>query len=105
MIAFKIKEFALPLIGFGMLFAVSGGAKRQKFIGNSIVGFGLLFVGMQTMENAMSFLRDRQDIFLAFQQSPLLGVLAGNGPYNAGPVQLGHGRSHHRHGFPGASDH
>lgn len=77
LIAFKIQEFALPLIGFGMLFAVFGRSKRQKFIGNCIVGFGLLFVGMQTMENAMFFLRDRQDIFLAFQHHPMLGVLAG----------------------------
>lgn len=76
-IAFKIKEFALPVIGFGMLFAVFGRSKRQKFIGNGIVGFGLLFVGMQTMETAMHFLRDRQDIFLAFRHHPLLGVLAG----------------------------
>ncbi|KUK88410.1 MAG: Na/Pi-cotransporter II-related protein [Synergistales bacterium 58_81] len=77
LIAFKIQEFALPLIGFGMLFAVFGRSKRQKFIGNCIVGFGLLFVGMQTMENATFFLRDRQDIFLAFQHHPMLGVLAG----------------------------
>lgn len=77
LIAFKIQEFALPLIGLGMLFAVFGRSKRQKFIGNCIVGFGLLFVGMQTMENAMFFLRDRQDIFLAFQHHPMLGVLAG----------------------------
>jgi len=77
LIAFNIKEFALPIIGFGMLFAVFGRTKRQKYIGNGIVGFGLLFVGMQTMENSMSFLRDRQDIFLAFQHHPLLGVLAG----------------------------
>lgn len=77
LIAFKIQEFALPLIGFGMLFAVFGRSKRQKFIGNCIVGFGLLFVGMQTMENATFFLRDRQDIFLAFQHHPLLGVMAG----------------------------
>jgi len=77
LIAFKIQEFALPLIGLGMLFAVFGRSKRQKFIGNCIVGFGLLFVGMQTMENATFFLRDRQDIFLAFQHHPMLGVLAG----------------------------
>jgi len=76
-IAFKIKEFALPVIGIGMIFAVFGRTKRQKFIGNGIVGFGLLFVGMQTMENAMHFLRDRQDLFLAFSHHPLLGVLAG----------------------------
>lgn len=76
-IAFKITEFALPIIGVGMLFAVFGRTKRQKFIGNGIVGFGLLFVGMQTMEGAMQFLHDRQDIFLAFSHHPLLGVLAG----------------------------
>ena len=77
LVAFKIGDFALPLIGFGMLFAVFGRSKRQKFIGNGIVGFGLLFLGMVTMGNAMSFLRERQDIYLAFQHHPILGVLAG----------------------------
>ncbi|MFP4482488.1 MAG: Na/Pi cotransporter family protein [Thermovirgaceae bacterium] len=78
-IAFKIKAFALPIIGIGMIFAVFGRTKRQKYIGNCIVGFGLLFIGMQTMEQAMHFLRDRQDIFLAFSHHPILGVLAGTG--------------------------
>ncbi|HPC76231.1 MAG: Na/Pi cotransporter family protein [Thermovirgaceae bacterium] len=77
LVAFKIGDFALPLIGFGMLFAVFGRSKKQKFIGNGIVGFGLLFLGMVTMGNAMSFLRERQDIYLAFQHHPILGVLAG----------------------------
>ncbi|MDK2846258.1 MAG: phosphate:Na+ symporter [Synergistales bacterium] len=78
-IAFKIKAFALPIIGLGMIFAVFGRTKRQKYVGNCIVGFGLLFVGMQTMEEAMYFLRDRQDIFLAFSHHPFLGILAGTG--------------------------
>jgi phosphate:Na+ symporter len=78
-IAFKIKAFALPIIGIGMIFAVFGRTKRQKYIGNCIVGFGLLFIGMQTMEQAMHFLRERQDIFLAFSHHPILGVMAGTG--------------------------
>ncbi|HOC81730.1 MAG TPA: Na/Pi cotransporter family protein, partial [Synergistales bacterium] len=77
LVAFKIGDFALPLIGFGMLFAVFGRSKKQKFIGNGIVGFGLLFLGMLTMGNAMNFLRERQDIYLAFQHHPILGVMAG----------------------------
>lgn len=76
-IAFKINAFALPIVGVGMILAVFGRTKRQKYMGNGIVGFGLLFVGMQTMEQAMFFLRDRQDIFLAFSHHPILGVLAG----------------------------
>jgi len=77
LVAFKIGDFALPLIGLGMLFAVFGRSKRQKFVGNGIVGFGLLFLGMLTMGNAMNFLKERQDIYLAFQHYPILGVLAG----------------------------
>jgi phosphate:Na+ symporter len=76
-IAFKIKNFALPVIGIGMLFAVFGKSKRQKYIGNGLVGFGLLFLGMQTMEGAMDFLQGRKDLFMMFSRNPLLGVLVG----------------------------
>lgn len=79
LIAFKIKHFALPLVGIGMILAVFGRTKKQKYLGNGVVGFALLFLGMIHMEGAMSFLRDRQDIFLAFSNNPLLGVLAGTG--------------------------
>lgn len=77
LIAFKIKHYALPIIAAGMLLSVFGRSKRQKYLGNGMVGFGLLFLGMQHMENAMSFLRDKQQIFLAFSHNPFLGVLAG----------------------------
>ncbi|WP_448807771.1 Na/Pi cotransporter family protein [Aminobacterium mobile] len=76
-IAFKFKSFALPVIGVGMILAVFGKSKRRKYIGNGLVGFGLLFLGMQTMESAMSFLQGRKDLFLLFGRSPLLGVLVG----------------------------
>lgn len=77
LIAFKIKEIALPMIGIGMIFAVFGRSKKQKYIGNGLVGFSLLFLGMMHMEGAMAFLRDRQDIFMVFSSNPFMGVLAG----------------------------
>lgn len=77
LLAFKIKHYALPIIGIGMLLAVFGRTKHQKYIGNGMVGFGMLFLGMTHMGDAMSFLKDRQDIFLAFGHNPILGVLAG----------------------------
>jgi phosphate:Na+ symporter len=77
LIAFKIKDFALPIVGIGMILAVFGRTKHQRYAGNGMVGFGLLFLGMQNMEAAMSFLRDRKDFFLAFSHHPVLGVLAG----------------------------
>ncbi len=76
-VAFKIKDLALPILGIGVLLVLFGRTKRQKYVGNGMVGFGLLFLGMQTMESSMTFLRDRKDLFLAFSSNPLLGVLVG----------------------------
>ena len=76
-IAFKIKDFALPFIAIGVAFAMFGKSKKQRYAGNGIVGFGLLFMGMQTMESATAFLATRQDLFLALGNRPVLAVLAG----------------------------
>ena len=76
-IAFKIKDIALPFIGLGALIAVFGRSRNQKYFGNGLVGFGLIFLGMQTMEQAMYFLRDHKELFLMLGSNPVLGVLAG----------------------------
>jgi phosphate:Na+ symporter len=76
-IAFKIKDIALPFIGGGALLALFGRSKNQRHFGNGMVGFGFIFLGMQTMEGAMYFLRDHKDWFLLLGDNPILGVLAG----------------------------
>ncbi|MDR1979268.1 MAG: Na/Pi cotransporter family protein [Synergistaceae bacterium] len=76
-IAFKIKDLALPFIALGVALVMFGKSKRQRYAGNGIVGFGLLFMGMQTMESATAFLATRQELFLALSRHPVLGVLAG----------------------------
>lgn len=77
LVAFKVKELALPILGIGVIFALFGRTKKIKYMGNGMVGFGLLFMGMQTMESSMAFLHDKKEIFLAFGTNPLLGLLAG----------------------------
>ncbi|NLL36828.1 MAG: Na/Pi cotransporter family protein [Fretibacterium sp.] len=77
LVAFKIKDFALPMVALGVLLALFGRSKTQQYWGNGIVGFALLFMGMQTMESATKFMANRQDIFLLLHSNPLLGVLAG----------------------------
>lgn len=79
LIAFKIKDFALPIIALGVALSFIGRSKKRKYLGNGLIGFGLLFLGMTTMEGAMKFLAGRQDIFLAFSHHPVLAVLAGVG--------------------------
>jgi phosphate:Na+ symporter len=76
-IAFKIKDFALPFIAMGVALALFGKSKKQRYAGNGMVGFGLLFMGMQTMESATAFLATRQEFFLILGKQPVWGVLAG----------------------------
>ena len=52
---------------------------RKRIVGQIILGLGLLFIGMNTMERAVSGLKDLpefQELFVAFS-NPLLGILAG----------------------------
>lgn len=79
LVAFKIDKYALPIIAIGMVLALFGRSKQQRYAGHCMFGFGLLFLGLTYMGDSMAFMRTRQDIFLAFSHHPLLGVLAGTG--------------------------
>lgn len=80
LIAFKLTDIALPAIGLGTLIITFGRNKTQRYIGQVVLGFGLLFFGMQTMETALKPLAKMPEFvnFVAnFSKTPLLGVLAG----------------------------
>jgi len=76
-VAFDVEDFSLPVLGVGVLLVFFGRSKRWRYAGHGLIGFGLLFLGMRTMKDSMSFLQDSRDLFLMFDSSPLLGVLAG----------------------------
>lgn len=80
LIAFKLTNFALPAIGIGTAILLFGKNKTNKYIGQIILGFGLLFFGMETMEVALKPLAKMPEFvsFMAnFGKTPVLGVLAG----------------------------
>ncbi|MFP4417092.1 MAG: Na/Pi cotransporter family protein [Chitinivibrionales bacterium] len=77
---FSISAVALPAIGigFGLIKFVKRGRKQD--IGNIILGFGLLFFGLDIMKDAFKPLSQSQaviDMFANFSHNPLLGVLVG----------------------------
>lgn len=76
-LAIRVKDYVYIFLLAGVLLSFFCKKPRWRHAGNGLIGFGLLFVGMQTMEGAMGFLRDRQDLFLAFGRNPLMGVAAG----------------------------
>ena len=77
LLAIKIKDYAYLFVIVGVLLGFLNKERRLSHMGSGMLGFGLLFIGMQTMEGAMDFLRTRQDIFLMFSHHPLLGLTAG----------------------------
>lgn len=63
----------------GILFYMFLNSGRKKIIGQIILGLGLLFIGMKTLEGSVAPLQDLpefQELFVAFS-NPFLGVLVG----------------------------
>jgi phosphate:Na+ symporter len=71
-------RLALRRIGFFiMAFAKT---RRRQAIGEVLVGFGMLFIGLEFMEDAFAPLKDTtwlKDLFVRFSDHPLLGVFVG----------------------------
>lgn len=65
LIAFNFSAFAPLAIFFGAAFFILAKSDRCKHIGSITVGFGLLFLGLNTMSQAFSHLRDNE-VFLSF---------------------------------------
>jgi len=78
--ALKITAYALPAVGLGFLLRVTGKTRRAKNIGEIILGFGVLFVGIGFMKDAFSPLEEStkvQQLFVSLGNKPLLAILAG----------------------------
>ncbi|KUK11330.1 MAG: II-like Na/Pi co-transporter [Clostridia bacterium 41_269] len=62
LIAFKLEEFIFPIIafGFGMYFIAK--SKNLKYLGQVILGFGLLFLGLEIMSDSMALFRNMRGL-------------------------------------------
>jgi phosphate:Na+ symporter len=77
---FKITRYALPAIGLGFLMQVVCKTRQKRSIGQIILGFGILFIGISFMKDAFSPLKDSagvQEALIWLGGNPLLAVLAG----------------------------
>ena len=78
--AFKITIYALPAVGFGFLMMTLGRTRRTKSIGQILLGFGILFVGINFMKDAFQPLEKSQrvqELFISLGNKPILAILAG----------------------------
>ena len=77
---FKLAAFSLPIIAAGFLTNFIAKRRKPKMIGQTVLGFGFLFLGLGTMSDGVGPIKHSpmlSDFFGACGDNPFLGVLAG----------------------------
>lgn len=79
LIAFKLTDYALLMVAIGFVLTFMAKKEKIKNIGETLLGFGLLFYGMHVMSSAMSPLRTYDPFIgiLLSMENPLLGIVVG----------------------------
>lgn len=79
LIALDVSGIAPICICIGAVMLLYAKKKRNRYIGQVVLGFGILFQGLHTMSQAMSPLKDSPGFqeFILNAKSPLLGFVVG----------------------------
>lgn len=80
LIAFKLTDYALPIIGVGMFMLLLAKKKTHKYIGEFLLGFGILFLGLHILTQVIQPLKQYpwfENLFISFSNNPFLGIFAG----------------------------
>jgi phosphate:Na+ symporter len=76
----KIEMYALPAVGLGFVLQMGGRTRTLKSLGTILLGFGLLFLGLEYMKEAFEPLETStqvQQIVVAYGGKPLFAILVG----------------------------
>jgi len=80
LIAFKLTDYALPVIGLGMALNLFARKKFYKNIGEFLFGFGILFLGLNILTGSVKPFGGSESVrnaFIIFSKSPISGVVTG----------------------------
>ena len=78
--ALKITTYALPAIAIGLGLQIFGRTRTVKNVGEIILGFGILFIGIDFMKGAFAGMEGSpgtQAFFVKIAHNPILAILAG----------------------------
>ncbi|MFO7717183.1 MAG: Na/Pi cotransporter family protein [Thermodesulfobacteriota bacterium] len=78
LIAFKLSSLSLPAIALGVGLKFFSTKKRLRYIGEIILGFGLLFFGLTVMKDSLAPLKDDPmfiEFFTKFDPTTIAGLL------------------------------
>jgi len=74
-----VSDYALLIIVLGFGLKLLGKKRKQRFIGNILLGIGFIFLGMKIMSESVSPLKDHalfKEILINLEHIPLLALLA-----------------------------
>jgi len=80
LIGLQIKAIALPIMGVGSLMLFFLPKKKVKLFGTVLLGFGMIFYGLDLMGNALKTITEYpifENTMLLVENTPVLGVLIG----------------------------
>lgn len=80
LISLNIDQYAMIIVFVGAMLICFSKKRKQKYFGNVILGFGLIFFGLSTMGDSLAVLKDLPEFeAFAYQMGsqPLLSLLAG----------------------------
>lgn len=81
-VSFKLEAFAPVAVGVGMMALMVSKKQKNKHLAEILLGFGILFIGMEFLKDALEPLREVQafkDLLINFGTNPILGLLVGFG--------------------------
>jgi phosphate:Na+ symporter len=80
LLAFRVQELSLLFVGIGFAMTFFGRRGLVKSIGQAVLGFGFIFLGMKVMNDGLTPLANNdltRQVLLALAGNPFLGLLAG----------------------------
>jgi phosphate:Na+ symporter len=80
LMSLKLTHIALPVVAIGFFIMVTARKDSTKNIGQSIMGFGLMFLGLKTLNASLIYIKDSEtarQLFLQYGHNPMLGLFVG----------------------------
>lgn len=80
LIGLNITDLALPILGIGAILSFVFTQRKVKLVGETLVGFGMLFFGLQLMGDGVKPIMETQfaiKLFTTLSDVPILGMLVG----------------------------
>lgn len=80
LIGLNITDLALPILGIGAILSFVFTQRKVKLVGETLVGFGMLFFGLQLMGDGVKPIMETKfaiKLFTTLSDVPILGMLVG----------------------------